>query len=85
MTPLVRGGLNLLWKQEGKYLFLESRNDGAIHLYYDLDGSKWEAVRPVNDPELNINLTSAFLKFWGTNLSYIAMHARSASAVPIAM
>jgi hypothetical protein len=62
VTPLVRGGLNLLWTINDVYIFLEVRNDRHAHLYYNVYGDKWEGVRPTNDPEIRQRLLATLLR-----------------------
>jgi hypothetical protein len=76
VTPLVRGGLSLLWETDHVYVFLEVRNDGAAHLYYNIHGVKWEAVRPVADNDLRSRLQEAASQIPSRIFPYISGVAR---------
>jgi hypothetical protein len=81
-TPLVRGGLNLLWDEAGIYVFLEVRNDGAAHLYCNIRGLKWEAVRSFDDQELRSRLQDALSEISGRLFSYVRVDGQTS---PIAI
>jgi hypothetical protein len=81
--PLTRGGINLVWNEGGKYLYLEVRNDGAAHLYYNIDGVKWEAVRPVRDREIREKLFKAMAQMGALDITYIRSNSDNTSAISI--
>jgi hypothetical protein len=79
VTPLVRGGLNLLWETDDIYVFLEVRNDGAAHLYYNVHGRKWEAVRSAKDSEIRTRLQGALANLPGSTHLYIKADTQTSS------
>jgi hypothetical protein len=78
-TPLIRGGLSLLWQDDDIYIYLEIRNDGAAHLYYNVRGKRWEGVRPADDKVLRSRLRKAVSSLPPHSvLSYVSGNAQGA-------
>lgn len=55
------GSLSFVWDdEEGRYIYLDVGPNDTVHLYYDIDGEKWEGVSIASDPRILKHLADAF-------------------------
>jgi hypothetical protein len=86
VTPGRDGSLSFVWDEGGNYIYIDVGPGDTVHLFYDLNGMKWEGVSTSRDLRLKTQLRRAFARYtprvqtfvWKTDTSNFAYSQQAA-------